>query len=77
MAVNKLDKDGFIFPLAIGALALIFFAFYFLGLGPKSAAEKPITGAQDLNAAAKDLDAQNPDSFSADLNSNSTDAANF
>lgn len=74
---NKLDKDGFIFPLAVGALALIFFSWYFLTMNNKKdvVVENPIQSIEDLNAASKDLDSENPDAFNADLKTNSTDAS--
>lgn len=77
---TKLDKQGFILPLAIGALALLFFAWYFLDMSKSQVTtmvENKIQSVDDLNAASKDLDSQNPDTFNVDLNSNSSDAANF
>lgn len=76
MAATKLDKDGFIFPLAIGALALMFFAYFFITASNKNTV-KPIGGVEDLNSVSKDLDNQNPDSFMTDLNSNTVDAKGF
>lgn len=76
---RKLDKDGFIFALAVGVLALIFFSWYFLSINSRKslATTNPIKSVDDLNAASKDLDSQNPDSFGADLNANTTDASSF
>lgn len=75
----KLDRDGFIFPLAVGVLALIFFSWYFLSMNQskKVAVQDPINSVEDLNAASKDLDSQSPDTFNTDLNSNSKDASSF
>lgn len=74
---NKLDKDGFIFPLAVGVLALIFFSWYFLTMNKSKnvVVENPIQSVEDLNAASKDLESQNPDTFNTDLKTNSTDAS--
>lgn len=74
-----LDKQGFIFPLAIGALALLFFAWYFTRTNKVAnnamSARPKIEFVDDLNAASKDLDMQNPDSFNTDLNANTTDSS--
>lgn len=78
MAKAKLDKDGFILPLAIGALALIFFGYYFFVANKNGAvAEPPIQSTQDLDTSLKSIDSQNPDSFSTDLNTNASDASSF
>ena len=78
MLKKKLDKDGFIFPLAVGALALLFFGYYFLSMNSKKVAtEKPILGVEDLDVAAREIDSQSPDAFTEDLNLNSKDAAGF
>ena len=75
----KFDKQGFIFPLAIGALALLFFSWYFMRAANKTqvAVMNPIQSVDDLNAASKDLDSSNPDTFGTDLNSNAKDASSF
>ena len=71
-----MDREGFIFPLAIGALALIFFSWYFLSMSSrnKQAMENSIQSVEDLNAASKDLDSQDPDAFKTDLDANSVDS---
>ncbi len=73
----KLDQQGFIFPLAVGALALLFFSWYFLTMSkPKTAVVKdPIQSVEDLNKASKDLEGQSPDTFKSELDSNSVDAS--
>lgn len=73
------DKQGFILPLAIGALILMFFAWYFtrMYLQKQVVSENTIQSTSDLDEVSKDLDAQNPDAFDVDLKANTTDAANF
>lgn len=75
--ILKLDKQGLILPLAIGALALLFFTWYFLKVSSRKTTvmENKIESVEDLNDAANDLDSQSPDSFNLDLNSNASDAS--
>lgn len=80
VVVKKLDRDGFIFVLAIGALALIFFTFYLFNsslFGSNKEAVAPIESSEELDIVLKDVDSENPDTFKEDLNENSKDAVNF
>lgn len=72
------DKQGFIFALAVGALALIFFTWYFLKISSKRASvvmKDKIESVEDLNSASDDLDSQSPDALNVDLNANSADSS--
>lgn len=74
---TKLDQQGFIFPLAVGALALLFFSWYFLTMSKPKTAEvtNPIESVEDLNKASTDLEKESPDTFKSDLDSNAVDAS--
>lgn len=79
-AAKTLDRDGFIFVLAIGALAIILFVIYFFNANFRAVTKEilePITSVSQLKELIKDVDGQNPDGFKVDLNRNATDAQNF
>ncbi len=77
-AVVKLDRDGFVFILSIGAIVLILFTIYFLNFrSTKLESLIPIKSAAELDIILENLNKENPDSFKVDLNANSQDAVNF
>jgi len=73
----KLDKNGMILPLAVGAILVIgFVMFFYWGRISKVATKLPeIKSADELSQVLKDLDSQSPDSMNTDVNGVASDAS--